>query len=141
MTVLQCDTHVASKVFISGALGFIGGVLADRYRSEGAEVRGVDVRADPALGVVAGDVASEGDWQRHAEGCDLVIHTAAYVGFGGDRTRSGARTFSGRAACWTPPRSRSASSSGTTRGCSRSRARGACRSPSRPGLPLPAAGR
>src|SRR4051794_26417844 len=73
-----------SKVFISGALGFIGSVLADRYRSEGAEVRGVDVRADDALGVVAGDIGEPGDWQEHAAGCDLVINTAAYVGFGRD---------------------------------------------------------
>jgi nucleoside-diphosphate-sugar epimerase len=73
-----------SKVFISGALGFIGSVLAERYRNEGAEVRGVDVRADPALGVVAGDIAKEGAWQEHASGCDLVVNTAAYVGFGGD---------------------------------------------------------
>ena len=73
-----------SKVFISGALGFIGSVLAERYRAQGAEVRGVDVRADPGKGVVAGDVAGEGGWQDHAKGCDLVIHTAAYVGFGGD---------------------------------------------------------
>jgi nucleoside-diphosphate-sugar epimerase len=73
-----------SKVFISGALGFIGSVLAERYRNEGAEVCGVDVRADPALGVVAGDIAEEGAWQEHASGCDLVVNTAAYVGFGGD---------------------------------------------------------
>jgi nucleoside-diphosphate-sugar epimerase len=72
-----------SKVFISGALGFIGTVLADRYRAEGAEVRGVDVRADPALGVVAGDISEPGPWQDHADGCDLVVNTAAYVGFGG----------------------------------------------------------
>src|SRR5438874_3281417 len=83
MTVLQSDTRVASKVFISGALGFIGSVLADRYREQGVEVRGVDVRADPGRGIVAGDVAEEGDWQAHADGCDLVVHTAAYVGFGG----------------------------------------------------------
>jgi nucleoside-diphosphate-sugar epimerase len=75
---------MASKVFISGALGFIGSVLADRYREQGVEVRGVDVRADPALGVVAGDVAEPGDWQEHARGCDLVVNTAAIVGFGGD---------------------------------------------------------
>jgi nucleoside-diphosphate-sugar epimerase len=43
----------------------------------------VDVRADPALGVVAGDIAEPGDWQQHAAGCDLVVNTAAYVGFGG----------------------------------------------------------
>ena len=59
-------------------------MLAERYRSDGAEVRGVDVRADPALGVIAGDIAEEGAWQEHAAGCDLVINTAAYVGFGGE---------------------------------------------------------
>jgi nucleoside-diphosphate-sugar epimerase len=74
---------MASKVFITGALGFIGSVLADRYRAEGAEVRGVDVRAHTALGVVAGDIAEPGAWQEHAAGCDLVVNTAAYVGFGG----------------------------------------------------------
>jgi nucleoside-diphosphate-sugar epimerase len=80
----EFNTRVPSKVFISGALGFIGSVLADRYRESGSEVRGVDVRAEPSLGVVAGDVAEEGAWQEHAAGCDLVINTAAYVGFGGD---------------------------------------------------------
>jgi nucleoside-diphosphate-sugar epimerase len=71
------------RVFITGALGFIGRVLADRYAAEGAEVRGVDVRADPERGVVAGDVTEPGDWQAHAEGCDLVLHLAAILGFGG----------------------------------------------------------
>src|SRR5436190_11619965 len=84
MTVLQCDTRVPSKVFISGALGFIGSVLAERYREAGMEVRGVDVRADAERGVVAGDISEPGDWQEHAKGCDLVVNTAAYVGFGGD---------------------------------------------------------
>lgn len=73
-----------SKVFISGALGFIGSVLAEHYREAGMEVRGVDVRAEPSLGVVAGDISTEGGWQEHARGCDLVINTAAYVGFGGE---------------------------------------------------------
>jgi nucleoside-diphosphate-sugar epimerase len=80
----QLNTRVPSKVFISGALGFIGSVLAERYRKSGAEVRGVDVRADPALGVVAGDIGDPGRWQKHAQGCDLVINTAAYAGFGGE---------------------------------------------------------
>jgi len=43
----------------------------------------VDVRAEPSLGVVAGDIAEPGDWQQHARDCDLVINTAANVGFGG----------------------------------------------------------
>lgn len=68
------------KVFITGANGFIGRALAERYRNEfGAEVRGMDLTADPTAGVVAGDVREPGAWQEHAEGCDLVLHTAAVV--------------------------------------------------------------
>jgi nucleoside-diphosphate-sugar epimerase len=51
------------RVFITGANGFIGRALARRYRDYGAEVGGVDMSADPAWNVVAGD----------------VIHTAAVV--------------------------------------------------------------
>ena len=50
----------------------------------------MDVSADPERGVVAGDVAEPGDWQRHAAGCDLVIHTAAVVSMREDPDRSGA---------------------------------------------------
>jgi nucleoside-diphosphate-sugar epimerase len=71
------------RAFLTGALGFIGRALADRLAAEGAEVRGVDVRADPARGVVAGDVTKPGDWQRDMEGCDTVFHLAAILGFGG----------------------------------------------------------
>jgi nucleoside-diphosphate-sugar epimerase len=72
------------RVFVTGALGFIGQRLADHYRDQGAEVRGMDVRADPARDVVAGDVSRAGDWQDHAEGSDLVIHTAAVLTLAGD---------------------------------------------------------
>lgn len=68
-----------TRVFITGALGFIGRTLTERYRSLGVETRGVDVVGDPELDVVAGDVSAPGDWQRHAEGSDIVIHTAALV--------------------------------------------------------------
>ena len=67
------------KVFITGALGFVGLALSARYRELGAETRGLDVRADPATGVIAGDVARPEDWQSHINGSDLVIHTAAIV--------------------------------------------------------------
>ena len=70
------------RVFITGALGFIGQRLAERYRQRGAEVRGVDVREGD--GVVAGDVTRPGDWQAHAEGCHLVVHTAAVLTLAGD---------------------------------------------------------
>ncbi len=68
-----------TAVFITGASGFLGRAIGDRYRAAGATVRGVDLVADPALGVVAGDVGTPGDWQAHAAGCDLVVHTAAVV--------------------------------------------------------------
>jgi nucleoside-diphosphate-sugar epimerase len=74
----------AQRVFITGALGFIADRLAHYYREHGAEVRGMDVRADPEHGVVAGDVTKPGEWQAHAEGCDLVIHTAAVLTLSGD---------------------------------------------------------
>jgi nucleoside-diphosphate-sugar epimerase len=77
-----------TRAFVTGALGFIGGALADRMRAEGMKVRGVDMRADDALGVVAGDVSLAGEWQRHVQGCDLVVHTAAIVSL-----RSGLEDF------------------------------------------------
>ncbi|MCI0476545.1 MAG: NAD-dependent epimerase/dehydratase family protein, partial [Anaerolineales bacterium] len=67
------------KIFITGALGFVGRALAARYRALGAQTCGLDVRADSAWGVVAGDVTRPDEWQGHINGCDLVIHTAAIV--------------------------------------------------------------
>ena len=72
------------RVFLTGALGFIAQRLAHHYRERGAEVRGVDVREDAAQGVIAGDVSKPGPWQAHAEGSDLVIHTAAVLTLTGD---------------------------------------------------------
>lgn len=70
---------VPRNVFITGASGFIGHALASLYREAGATVRGMDLHADPAHDVVAGDIAVPGPWQDHAAGCDLVVHTAAVV--------------------------------------------------------------
>ena len=67
------------RVFVTGAGGFIGRALADRYREDGAEVAGVDLVADEARGVVGGDVSAPGPWQERMAGSDVVIHTAAIV--------------------------------------------------------------
>lgn len=67
------------KVFITGALGFVGQALSARYRALGAETCGLDVRADAEAGIVAGDVSLPEDWQDVVSGCNLVIHTAAIV--------------------------------------------------------------
>jgi nucleoside-diphosphate-sugar epimerase len=69
------------RVFITGASGFIGRALAERYAAEGHEVRGCDLQADSEREVVAGDVAVSGPWQQHAAASDLLIHTAATVSF------------------------------------------------------------
>jgi nucleoside-diphosphate-sugar epimerase len=76
-----------SRVFITGALGFIGRRLAEHYSQLGAEVRGVDLREDRSLGVVAGDVTEPDEWQDHMKGAELVVHTAAVIGFGGRMER------------------------------------------------------
>jgi nucleoside-diphosphate-sugar epimerase len=68
------------RALVTGAAGFIGSRLAERLRADGVEVVGVDLHADDAAGIVAGDVSLPGDWQHAAEGCDAVIHTAALVG-------------------------------------------------------------
>jgi nucleoside-diphosphate-sugar epimerase len=67
------------RVFITGASGFIGRALYERYAADGHDVRGCDLVADPGRDVVSGDVGQRGAWQDHAAGCDLVIHTAATV--------------------------------------------------------------
>jgi nucleoside-diphosphate-sugar epimerase len=67
------------RVFITGASGFIGRALAERYSADGHEVTGCDFVADRARGIVAGDISERGPWQEHVHGCDLVIHTAASV--------------------------------------------------------------
>ncbi|RDI46726.1 NAD-dependent epimerase/dehydratase family protein [Nocardia mexicana] len=68
-----------TKVFITGANGFIGRALATRLAAAGHEVCGTDLRADPARGVVAGDISSPGRWQDSVAGAEWVIHTAALV--------------------------------------------------------------
>jgi len=70
---------VPRSVFITGANGFIGHALAKRYRALGAEVRGMDLRADPANAVVAGDLTRPQQWADAARGCELFINTAAVV--------------------------------------------------------------
>jgi len=67
------------RIFITGACGFIGLGLRERYTSLGHEVTGCDLVADPGAGVVAGDVGEPGAWQQALAGSDIVIHTAATV--------------------------------------------------------------
>lgn len=72
-------TEYPASVFITGANGFLGQALADRYRTAGVEVRGVDMAADPDRGVVAGDITNPSTWAEALGGAEVVIHTAAIV--------------------------------------------------------------
>jgi len=76
---IQSRISPPRRVFITGANGFIGRALAQRYRACGSDVAGVDMAPDPAWNVVAGDVRDVDRWRGCLEGADLVIHTAAVV--------------------------------------------------------------
>lgn len=67
------------KVLVTGAGGFIGRAVTERFLQMGSHVIGVDLQANPALNIHSGNVAQAGDWQILAQGCDLVVHTAAVV--------------------------------------------------------------
>jgi nucleoside-diphosphate-sugar epimerase len=69
------------RFFVTGAHGFIGRAIVDRLRERGDEVRGVDLLAGDDPAVLRGDVSLPGEWHAHASGCEVVIHTAALVGF------------------------------------------------------------
>jgi nucleoside-diphosphate-sugar epimerase len=75
---------VPASVFITGASGFIGRRLLERYKALGAEVRGMDLHADPANNVIAGDLTRPEQWAEHARGCELFINTAAVVSLAAD---------------------------------------------------------
>ena len=70
---------IPRSVFITGASGFIGRALGDRYRALGAEVRGMDLKEDAKNGIVAGNLSDPRGWADHARGCDLFVNTAAVV--------------------------------------------------------------
>lgn len=67
------------KIFITGANGFIGRKLAQKFIQCGAQVCGMDMVADASRNIVQGDLASPEKWRDALVDCDLVIHTAAVV--------------------------------------------------------------
>lgn len=71
-------------VFITGASGFIGRKLFDRYQALGCEVRGMDLVADESRNVIAGDLTKPEVWKDHAKGCDLFLNIASLVSLAGD---------------------------------------------------------
>lgn len=82
-----------TTIVVTGAGGFIGTCLVRRFRERGAKVRGLDVSSAAAARIgaaggepIVGDVTNARDAARACEGADVVVHTAAVVGEGGDWT-------------------------------------------------------
>jgi len=71
-----------TRVLVTGATGFIGGVLCEALARADYLVRGA-LRTDRAVPVavaekvIVGDINSTTDWTQALEGVDLVIHAAA----------------------------------------------------------------
>lgn len=70
------------KLFITGAMGFVGQNLARTLREQGHEVTGVDlvspdrIQQQPCHRYVAGDTTKEGTWQSYAGDAEAVINLA-----------------------------------------------------------------
>lgn len=67
------------KIFLTGANGFIGRAMTQRFRELGATVTGVDLIADPGNGVVNGSTTDPAAWADALDGVDTVVHLAALV--------------------------------------------------------------
>ena len=73
------------RAVVTGSSGFLGRAFAHALTERGAEVVGLDLAAAPDAPwrTVLCDLAYLGDWRRHLDGADLVVHTAARVGEAG----------------------------------------------------------
>lgn len=73
------------KVLLTGSAGFIGSHIAEALAASGHQVRGLDLRPEPAGGDAAGaDVRDAEAVARRLAGVDAVCHQAAMVGLGVD---------------------------------------------------------
>jgi nucleoside-diphosphate-sugar epimerase len=72
------------RVGITGAAGFVGRAVVDRFRADGWDVVGID--RTTAEGVHPADIRERGAWQERLRGCTIVVHTAALVSQTASRT-------------------------------------------------------
>lgn len=78
-------TLSGARVLVTGATGFLGGTLALRLATEGADVRALArtaskadfLRGVPNVEIVPGDVTNRDSLRKAVEGCAVVFHCAA----------------------------------------------------------------
>lgn len=77
----------AERLLLTGATGLVGSHVAERFRHDGWRVRalarpGSDVRflEERDVEVVLGDVTAPESLSGAADGCDAVVHAAAFLG-------------------------------------------------------------
>jgi nucleoside-diphosphate-sugar epimerase len=75
------------RTLITGVTGFIGSHLAQRLLAQGVAVRGLARRPEDAAGlagqgaeIVQADLAQRAELARAMQGCDAVLHSAAWTG-------------------------------------------------------------
>ncbi|MBN2306116.1 MAG: NAD(P)H-binding protein, partial [Anaerolineae bacterium] len=74
-----------STILITGATGFLGGVVVRRAAAEGAQIRALarspekaaPLRDLPGVEIVPGDITDADRMREVMPGCDVVIHCAA----------------------------------------------------------------
>lgn len=65
------------SVLITGAAGHLGGKLTDHLAADSRfKVSGLDIEPGERDNIVAADLAKDGDWVRHLEGLDTIVHLA-----------------------------------------------------------------
>ena len=70
------------KVLVTGGSGFIGSHVIDRARAHGHDVRNFDLVPSPYhddVDTVLGDLCEPADVARALDGCDAVVHLAAFA--------------------------------------------------------------
>jgi nucleoside-diphosphate-sugar epimerase len=91
-------TDAPKPILVTGATGFVGRALVDRFVSENrpvrAAVRGTMNGIASAVELVRlGDIGANTDWQAAVVGADAVVHLAARVHVTGEDARAGEDIF------------------------------------------------